>query len=69
MAKSNDEQFSLGLFEAKKDYLTKGENRDKKLTISKKGKNRIVWFIQDEPLPKKQRKQKLNLHQMTLFGT
>ncbi|MDP4822799.1 MAG: hypothetical protein NWR47_02505 [Aestuariivirgaceae bacterium] len=35
-----------------RDYMTKGENRDKKLTISASGKDHIYWLLSRQPLPK-----------------
>jgi len=52
LMRSDGRTFSLGLFQAKKRFLTKGKNRDGKVTINKDGKKKIVWVIQDEALPR-----------------
>ncbi len=38
-------EVSAGLIRATKEHLTAGENRDRKSSISKSGKNAIQWLI------------------------
>jgi hypothetical protein len=43
-----NETFSVGFLELKTDNLTTGQNRDTKVSISKVGKDKIKWWLQDE---------------------
>jgi hypothetical protein len=41
----------LGLFVAKLDYLTTGQNKDSKKSVSAKGFHNILWLLKDHPYP------------------
>jgi hypothetical protein len=41
----------LGLIVAKRDYLTQGQNKDAKRTISAGGFTHILWLLRDHPYP------------------
>lgn len=43
--------FCIGLARISEDILNKGNNKDGKKTISKDGKNRILWICRDAALP------------------
>ena len=43
--------FNLGIFRAREEYLNAGANQDKKRTISKAGKEQILWLAESSPLP------------------
>jgi Restriction endonuclease NaeI len=43
--------FSVGLARCEDEMLNKGANKDSKRTISKAGKKRIRWFVEDGRLP------------------
>lgn len=51
MAKMQGQTYSVGIIKAKERFLTKGGNRDGKVTISKFGKNHIEWMCEDVPIP------------------
>lgn len=40
-------QFGVGLLKMTPANLTKGENRDKKLSVSSRGRSNIIWLVQD----------------------
>jgi hypothetical protein len=42
---------SVGVIVARREYLTSGENRDRKLTISAGARSNIWWWLKDEPYP------------------
>lgn len=42
--------FSVGLVRCSEDNLNRGENQDKKRTLSKAGREAIHWFVKDGPL-------------------
>lgn len=44
--------FCIGLIICRERVLNKGKNRDGKRTISKAGKNEILWIVKDGRLPK-----------------
>lgn len=43
--------WSMGVVRATEDRLTKGSNRDRKATISKAGREGILWLFEDAELP------------------
>ena len=45
LIKLDDIKFSCGIVKASENILNKGANRDKKRTISKSGKDKIVWIL------------------------
>ncbi|TMP28907.1 hypothetical protein CWC00_20285 [Pseudoalteromonas rubra] len=51
---SNDSKsfFQFGLIICRDRVLNKGKNRDGKRTISKEGKNEILWLVKDGQLPR-----------------
>ncbi|MCF2907010.1 hypothetical protein L1285_01460 [Pseudoalteromonas sp. DL2-H2.2] len=51
---SNDRKssFQFGLLICRDRVLNKGKNRDGKRTISKEGKNEILWLVKDGQLPR-----------------
>ncbi len=53
LAKTDERRsiFSIGLIEAKPENLTKGQNRDKKLGVSKAGRETVDWFAFEQPFP------------------
>lgn len=42
---------SVGVVVARREYLTSGENRDRKLQISAAARSNIWWWLKDEPYP------------------
>jgi hypothetical protein len=44
-------RFSIGIFVARDQHLSAGENRDGKRSISAQGRNHIRWILKDEPYP------------------
>lgn len=50
---ANDEKssWSFGVVQATEERLTKGGNRDKKVTISRAGRSGIKWLFKDADLP------------------
>ena len=46
--KLNDKVFSCGIVKANENILNKGANRDKKRTISKSGKDKIIWIVKNK---------------------
>jgi hypothetical protein len=48
----NKSLFSFGLVICRERVLNQGKNRDGKRTISKEGKEEILWFVKDGSLPK-----------------
>ena len=44
-------KFSIGVIRATPTVLRKGENRDKKNSLSAEGKNSILWLVEDGILP------------------
>lgn len=49
-ADTNNLQYSLGVFEAHPENLTKGGNRDRKVSVSAAGKKNINWLCENHPL-------------------
>ena len=41
----------LGLIVARPDYLTQGQNKDAKRSISAEGFRHILWLLKDHPYP------------------
>lgn len=48
----NSSSFSVGLIVCRDRVLNQGRNRDGKRTISKQGKNEILWLVKEGSLPK-----------------
>tara|TARA_Y100000034_G_C6896919_1_gene413723 strand:+ start:208 stop:735 length:528 start_codon:yes stop_codon:yes gene_type:complete len=46
----NDDTLSVGVIKTSPENLTKGQNQDKKLTISKKGRANMNWLIQNKKI-------------------
>ncbi|MFC7002240.1 NaeI family type II restriction endonuclease [Pseudobowmanella zhangzhouensis] len=51
-ANDNKSSFCFGLLICRNRVLNQGKNRDGKRTISKEGKNEILWIVKDGALPK-----------------
>ena len=43
---------SIGLIVCRMEYLTSGQNRDQKKSISAEGRKHIRWIMKDQPYPK-----------------
>jgi hypothetical protein len=50
LIKLDDEAFSMGLLNARRENLTEGTNRDKKRSVSALGKKNIVWFLDNHSI-------------------
>ena len=48
LIKLDDIKFSCGIVKVSENILNKGANRDKKRTISKTGKDKIIWILKDK---------------------
>lgn len=46
----NQRKYSMGIFHAREENLTKGANRDRKRSVSKVGKETINWLAKDYEL-------------------
>lgn len=44
-----EETFSVGYLELVEENLTKGQNRDTKVSVNTKGKERITWWVTNNP--------------------
>lgn len=50
-ASDEESKWSVGLIRASNPHLSSGENRDRKRTLSKSGREAITWLFKDSQLP------------------